>query len=368
VKNPLLARSLLDRIPNKREFLARSFRSLGVLQMLEQISRLRPASMLILTYHRIATPGVQDNLYYDPVISATPAAFETQIALLASRYRVVSLDELDHLNTVPLRRWGRPSVLVTFDDGYRDNFEVALPILLRHGVPATFFIPTSYLETPRVPWWDHVAYVIKQTRHASFAVRRSSNDAEPIDINLGENPADIERTCAITTIIDAFLEGAIPDEAWFLKELEEQAHVSCDGTLLGRELFMGWEELVQISRAGMSIGSHGHSHRALGSLDEAAQREELGTSKCLLESNVGQEVRAIAYPYGWHGSFTAVTRELAREAGYRWGFSSLEGINPNAELDREPLALRRLNIGSGDSPLLLRARLGLYASVGGSFL
>ena len=228
MKNPLLPRSLLDRIPNKREFLARSFRSLGVLQVLEQIARARPESLLVLTYHRIARPGALDNPYYDPVISATPAAFETQIAFLASHYQIVSLAELDHLNTARLRRWGRPSVLITFDDGYRDNFDVALPILSRHGVPATFFLPTSYLETPRVPWWDHVAYVIKQTRVPSLAVRRAWNDAEPIDINLGENPADIERTSAITTIINAFLEGAIPDEAWFLNELEEQAEVTCD--------------------------------------------------------------------------------------------------------------------------------------------
>ena len=76
----------------------------------------------------------------------------------------------------------------------------------------------------------------------------------------------------------------------------------------------------------------------------------------------------IAYPFGWPGTFTARTTELAAEAGYHVAFSSLEGVNRPGRPGFEPLALRRLNVGTGDSPPLLRARAALHAAVGRSLV
>src|SRR5205823_5490272 len=72
--------SLLDRIPNKREFLARSIGSLGILRLMEGIAAARPPALVVFTYHRIAVPGIDSDDYYDPVISATPEAFRAQVA------------------------------------------------------------------------------------------------------------------------------------------------------------------------------------------------------------------------------------------------------------------------------------------------
>ena len=360
--------SLFKRIPHKREFLARTFRSLGVLRLLEELPVPRRQGLLVFTFHRIARTGIHANPYYDPVISASPETFEGQIQLLASRYQILHLNELSGLSADRFSRSGKPFVLITFDDGYRDNFDVALPILARHGVPATFFIPTGYIEAPRLPWWDHVAYVIKHTRAASFQVERKVDDANPIRVSLGEDPSELERTSAIVTIINQFLAGAIPDESWFLARLGEAARVAVESERLGRELFMGWNEISQLSAAGMTIGSHGRDHLALGQLGEKKQAEQLVDSRRLLEAKLHREVSAIAYPYGWPGTFTARTLELAREAGYCWGFSSTEGINRLDAPGWEPLALRRLNVGWSDSALMLRARASLYAVAGRSVL
>ena len=158
-------------IPNKREFLARAFGRLGVLGLLEQtIARRRPG-LVVLTYHRIAEPG--DGPFYDPVISATPESFRAQVEWLHNRVRLLTLDELiDQVESGS--PWREPVMLLTFDDGYRDNFDLAVPILRERNVPATFFIPTAFLESPRLPWWDHVAYVIKQTHVQRFIVERQS--------------------------------------------------------------------------------------------------------------------------------------------------------------------------------------------------
>lgn len=123
-----------------------------------------------------------------------------------------------------------------------------------------------------------------------------------------------------------------------------------DSRALGRELFMGWDQVRQLADAGMSVGSHGQSHRLLAGLDDIAQRRELTESKQFLETSIGREVTAVAYPFGWEGTFTARTIELVIEAGYRLAFSSLEGVNRPGTAAFQPFALRRLNVGTGDSP------------------
>jgi peptidoglycan/xylan/chitin deacetylase (PgdA/CDA1 family) len=361
-------RRLLGAVPNKRQFLARALGTLGVLTLLERLALTRRPTLVVLTYHRIAVPGVSTNPFYDPVISATPEAFEAQLRSLAHRFRVVNLDEILNDAAGSALASGKPAALVTFDDGYRDNHDAALPILRKLGVPATFFIPTGFLEEATVPWWDQVAYIIKHTSVDKMELPRAPGDPAPMVIALGPEPTDAARTAAVMTVIRQFLDGAIPDQEWFLAQLGRRAGVPVDVNALSKNMFMCWDHLRELAGAGMSIGSHGHSHRALGMLDEEAQRRDLRESRDRLEAELGRGVAALAYPYGWPGTFTATTGRLAAEAGYRLAFSSLEGVNHPGGDDFAPMALRRLNVGTGDSPCLLRARAALHARSGRSFL
>ena len=116
-------------IPNKREFLARRLRDAGVLAVLERAAA-KPG-LLVLTYHRIGTfADYPDD--YAPILSAAPDGFREQIRRLRDAFRVLTLDEAVGLaeSGFPLKE---PAALVTFDDGYRDNVEVALPILTNLG-------------------------------------------------------------------------------------------------------------------------------------------------------------------------------------------------------------------------------------------
>jgi len=368
-----LSPQLLHRISNKRLHVARALGSLGFIKLLEEIAMRQPV-LVVLTYHRIAVPGSVSNPYYDQVISATPDAFEAQIRFFSTRFHILDLESLINAtvshgtNTSIFSKGRKPMGLVTFDDGYRDNFDAALPTLCKLGVPATFFIPTGFLEKPRLPWWDHVAYVLKRTQARQLALKRCHGDVDPIVINLEPTLGGLQRSAAITIVIRSFLNGAIEDEPWFLAQLDEQAQVSIDSTTLGRELFMGLDQLRVLIDAGMSVGSHGQSHLALASLDDSAQRRELSESKLFLETALGLGIEALAYPFGWEGTFTARTTKLASEVGYHMAFSSLEGINHLGNAVFQPFALRRLNVGTGDSPALLRARAVFCAAFGASFL
>jgi peptidoglycan/xylan/chitin deacetylase (PgdA/CDA1 family) len=118
----------------------------------------------ILNYHRIgdsvATP-------YDPsVFSTTAEEFDEQVAFLRGEFFMPALGEaLAILDGQPV---GRPAVLVTFDDGYRDNFEIAFPILRRHGATTVFFLTTSFVEGGVLPWWDSIAWTLRNAARRRF--------------------------------------------------------------------------------------------------------------------------------------------------------------------------------------------------------
>ena len=146
--------------------------------------------------------------------------------------------------------------------------------------------------------------MLKQTRVAQLILKRWPEDTDPIVITPGRAPDAQHCTAAIATVIRLFLEGAVKDEAWFLAQLNVEAEVPVDSTRLGSGLFMDVSRVKQLIAAGMAIGSHGQRHQSLAGLEECVQRHELGGSKQFLQSVLGLEVHALAYPFGWAGSFT----------------------------------------------------------------
>jgi peptidoglycan/xylan/chitin deacetylase (PgdA/CDA1 family) len=341
-------------IPNKREFLARRMRDAGLVALIERLAR-RP-SLLVLTYHRIGDPSTQP--YYAPVASASVEGLRDELRALARTHRVIGIDEV-----VALAKEGfrvkEPTALVTFDDGYRDNFDAALPVLRSLGVPATFFLPPGFLQEPRLPWWDHIAYVSNTTDRPTLRL----DWPEPLEIDLNLKAS---RPAAIARFVRAYLDHHVSDERRFRALLEDRAGVIVDEDELGRALFMTWDQVRALVAAGMSVGSHSQTHRNLSRLSESDQRAELVESKRVLESVLGRAVETLAYPYGWPGTYDDLTARLAADAGYRVAFSSLEGVNhPGATDD---FAVRRIGVGFADSPALHRARWALLEAFGRSFV
>ncbi len=116
---------------------------------------------LILCYHRIGDS--RSSPFHPGLFSATASSFDAQLELMARHFEVVSAHDLDRDPARPGRR-----ILITFDDGYRDNYEHAFPCLRRHGLPATFFVSTGFLDSPRVAWWDELAWMVHNSRRPSM--------------------------------------------------------------------------------------------------------------------------------------------------------------------------------------------------------
>jgi peptidoglycan/xylan/chitin deacetylase (PgdA/CDA1 family) len=336
---------------SKRDRLAALLSAGGLLGILEMIAR-RPC-LLVLNYHRIGSCA--HNRFDDGVFSATEDDFRDQVRYLRTNFEILGQNDLLRVadRGFALKR---AAVVITFDDGYRDNHEVAFPVLRELGVPAFFFIPTEYIDRPRLPWWDRIAFVLKAT-----SVDRLRLD-EPAFLEL--DLRQIEREHAIRQVLRLYKTGGSFDEEAFFVELEERAEVAVDAPALGRELFMGWDHVRQLRAAGMGIGSHTHSHRILGYLSNDEQHDELATSKSRLEHILAEPVETIAYPVGSTQAFSELTKSLASDVGYRAGFSHYGGINRPGRTDR--FDIQRIALDASVTFPLFRTRAILHNLVGKS--
>src|SRR6185369_3692384 len=138
----------------------------GLLAMLERWPK-RPG-MLVVNHHRVTWP--EQCPYDHGVIDSTPEQFERQILWLQRHFRMLTLEEAEEA-ACGERTIRDPAVLITFDDGYADNYEIAFPILKRLGVQGTFFLATSYVGGTRVPWWDSIACRVRRSPRETIRLR-----------------------------------------------------------------------------------------------------------------------------------------------------------------------------------------------------
>lgn len=297
----------------------------GALHALELVPRLR--ALYVLNYHRIGT--TEGNPFDDATYSATAESLRTQMTYLRRHFATPPAHEI--LDSLDRGHFDHPTALVTFDDGYLDNYELAFPVLRDVQVPACFFVVSDYVDSPSVPWWDRVAYSVKRTTVDILTL----DYPEPLRFDL----RSVSRATAIAGILRAYKRPRPLDQQRFYDVLAEATGVELDSPRLARELFASWSALKEMQTGGMTIGSHTVTHRLLSSLPEAAQRVELVESRRRIGEVLGTTPDLLAYPVGGPTAFTDVTQRLAREAGYRAAFSFFGGLNHPGRL--APFAIGR---------------------------
>jgi peptidoglycan/xylan/chitin deacetylase (PgdA/CDA1 family) len=271
----------------------------------------------VLTYHRFPNPTGKD-LFDDEVVDVTPECFERQIVALQRHFTLVGVDELCAFAA------GRPlppnAVAITFDDGYLDNYEIALPILRRHGAKAVFFLSTGCIGERRLYWWDRVAYILKRTPRHAFKL----NYPFQVEISLADRPVALERILRLMKTHPAL------DLERFLDELAHAAEVAWSQKLertFAERLLMTWDHVRELRRAGMDVQSHTRTHRVLDTLPPPDLHDELAGSRADLEREVGEPARALAYPVGNALGKNSPIRAAMAQAGYEIGLSSNTGSN-----------------------------------------
>ncbi len=299
----------------------------------------------MLAYHRIGDAGSQP--FDDELFSATVDDFRAQLLHLRRHVDLLSASTLLEATRHGRLQLARPSALITFDDGYRDNCDVAMPILRELGIPAVFFVAAGYIDTPRLTWWDRVAYIVKHTDKPTLTL----SYPEPLTVDVRNG----SRKLATHAILRSYKRAPDIDEARFFQMLEDEAAVTAEGKAPGSDLFMTWDHVRTLASAGMEIGAHTYNHPVLSRVPPDTQRHELRHAKQRIEAETGTAVRLMAYPVGGRAAFTTATQQLAADAGYRAAFSYYGGVNRpghSALFD-----LRREAVDRTDSLPLFRYRM-----------
>jgi peptidoglycan/xylan/chitin deacetylase (PgdA/CDA1 family) len=301
--------------------------------------------LMILNYHRIGDPDATE---YDPgVFSCSGEEFDWQIGYLKRRFRTTTLEDLLGLLSGD-GRLTEPRVLITFDDGYIDNYQLAYPVLRRHGVQGVFFLPTGFAGTARIPWWDEIAFIVKRARRTRFRLEYPQVQ----DFDLETHGA----AGSLRNILQLYKQPAMRDHARFIEQLER----ACDSPRPGsgaQRCFLDWNEAREMQQGGMAFGSHTHNHEILSKLPARSQLQELMVSREILERELGRTVDTLAYPVGARDTFSAETVDALRQAKYRAAFSFYAGFNAAGSIAR--FDIRRCGVDRQS-----RKRLRLQTAIG----
>lgn len=307
----------------------------GGLSLLRRVVSSR-TTLSVLAYHSVSETG----WYRSGSLAVSPALFERQMAFLARHYRVLTLDEV-----VDCIERGRPfppsATAITFDDGYLDNFTTALPILVRYGLTATFFVTAGPVALGQRFWVSWLRHAIMTARDLRGLVTAG---LVPRDA-MTDDPQRRERiVTGLTALVNRSPRGI---QGGPLEEIAQVLGADGMGSPHAGEMLRP-EHLCAMVRAGMTIGSHTVSHPNLPSLTAADAFAELGESRRLLERIIDGPVRHLAYPGGpdpRRPTFTWDTIGLARRAGYR---SASASAHAPTTLASDPLALGRYTVSDDD--------------------
>ncbi|HEY0633242.1 MAG TPA: polysaccharide deacetylase family protein [Thermoleophilaceae bacterium] len=261
--------------------------------------------VVVLGYHRIGDPAGSELDH--GVFSATEDAFDAQLELLSTNFDVIGLDELE----AAAGRRGR-AVLITFDDGYRDQLDPAARMLAARRMPAAFFLTTGFLDGHGHAWWDEIAWIVRASPRTGIP-----SDGRWLARPVSFTPGD--RESAVRALLDRYRELPGEDGEAFLDHVAQAAGVARPDPSTAR--WMTWDGARELERLGHRVGGHTVTHPILSRLAGDGQRREIGDCLRRLRHELAGPVDSFAYPSGHLGSHDEETAALLREHGVRWAFS-----------------------------------------------
>ncbi len=312
---------------------------------------------VILMYHRVMPRDEGASTAFEG-IQVTPGTFEHQMAYLRKNFNLLSLAALRrHLQD--REPFPANSCLVTFDDGWKDNYTYAFPVLKRYEIPAVIFLSVGNIGTRKKFWQE-------RTFAALYGIREAARRDPDVVARYRNHPGGVK--------IEDLL--ALPEEK-FRKEVREQirslkklplsridpivdAMCACAGMTgcpsRDGDSFLSWEEIGEMSRGGIDFGSHGLTHEILTNISAVEVRKEILESRRIIEERVQKSVYAFSYPNGDHDP---VVRKYIGECGYEIAFGTSRGFTGTED---DPYTLKRSNVNEDvtrDIPMFLSSILGM---------
>ncbi len=288
---------------------------------------------IVITYHRVLDDYAKDPFALGMVTQKQD--FKAQMQLLKQHFDIRQANDVIAA-TKAGETLNKPTVSITFDDGYLDNLNNALPILQELQLQATLYVATGGLDTAQMLWWDRVIYAIHQSSANTLDVRNL--DITGCDSPLELSPPNKKRS--VETLLDGLWTTDLSRCMRAVDAIEDQLNVTTNQHWAPR---MSSEQLRSFQQAGMEIGAHSIHHHDMSQLDQTRLQQELSESKSTLETLLDKPVTGFAYPAGRHSE---VVIESTRAAGYEYAMSTIRGFNHSPIQNQ--YAIQRMVIGDND--------------------
>ena len=277
-------------------------------------------NLFIFLYHRVL-PEVR----FNPLNTMmTIKEFEKQVDALASHYSIISMAEA--LQKIKEQSLFKNHAVLTFDDGYCDNYEIVFPILKKKGIRALFSVVTNYIGSNR-PLWD-------------WEFLSSLKGDCPESVNVGEKKLKLrffENKLAFgRRVLEQMKRARTADIELVLRQLKNGASYD-DSFAIDRCL--NWDELKTMSLHGMEIASHSLSHRSLSHLSLEDALHEIRESKRVLEKKMGTTCDTFSFPFGSSRDISDSLMKHIEQAGYLCGLLNIDGIN---DMTTDPFGFKRI--------------------------
>ncbi len=286
-------------------------------------SHLVKTQIVIIMYHRV--DWVTNYPWSTTRIS--PLEFDREMRYLHQTHKVISLDELSTSLCNPKALPPRTAA-ITIDDGYRDMYINAYPILKKYGLPATVFLATGHIGTGNLFWWDKVGYAIWKTR---------LNTLELGELGTHYLASADDRRRVADTVCTRLTKLPGQNRNELVEGLVRLSGVDIPSNL-GAELILSWDEIKEMSKNGVNFGAHTISHPILTRVPLETARHEIVGSKQDIEKELGQEVTTFCYPNGTPSDFNNEIEEILKSNGFKCAVTSLPPsfVSPRTPLYRLP--------------------------------
>lgn len=329
----------------------------GFLYLHRRIALRRKA--VVLMYHRVLTPEQQRRTASQPGLIVDDATFARHVKWLKRHFTILSLDQFQERLTS-----GRPfddaSCLITFDDGWIDTFENALPVLSAQGVPAVIFLPVNFIGRRNLFTREALTHLLvkaveQSRRHPGGSAALRARLA-PLGLERALDLPDQAPLQGVIALIESHKYANGPAYEELVEALSNELGI-VGSDLSDLDTFMDWQQVERMQHSGLAFGGHGADHRVLTQVSPSVVREEIETSKRTLDAKLLRPAQAFSYPGGgWDASVAKTTRDC----GYQLAFTIESG---HVSCDDDRFSLRRINIHEGmtRSAAMFLARLtGLF--------
>ena len=277
----------------------------------------------ILMYHGIRLEQDNEPLKKKFGKHLDSSMFTEHLEILKNYCNPISLSEAFFDKKIP-----KNPIILTFDDGYKNNYEVVFPLLKKYQVPATIFVTTGFVDQTHFLWTDHLEFMFTQSECADTICLQGGT----LVLRMGNEKEKRETLYLVKEKLKNYKDE---DRLELLKDIELKLGANYEWDQIPQELMpLSWDEIREMKNSGLvEIGSHTVTHPILSKCSCEKQFYELSTSKNRIFDELGDDCTIFAYPNGRHIDYTQDTIRILKECGYKIALTTVPGYYDTSKED-----------------------------------